>query len=110
MAGKGVQIKSLSDTSDIDFYQIDATPAQEADVIAFYMQNMGREYNYWGVFNFITRMKIKKDDTWFCSEILFEALKRSNIHLLNNIESSMVSPLHISISPLLKPFQYSLAH
>lgn len=108
--GKGVQIKSLSDTSDIDFYQIDATPAQEADVIAFYMQNMGREYNYWGVFNFITRMKIKKDDTWFCSEILFEALKRSNIHLLNNIESSMVSPLHISISPLLKPFQYSLAH
>lgn len=100
---KGVRINFLTDLSDIDFFDITTTPRQELTIIDFFQTQMGKPYDYFGVFNFITKFPFFKPyESWFCSEIVFAALKEAGILPLNNIEPNKVSPFHLSISPILK--------
>ena len=100
---KGVRINTLLDLSDIDFFDLETTPRQEAKIIEFFQKQMGKPYDYFGVFNFITKFpSFKPYESWFCSEIVFAALQEAGILLLRDIEPNKVSPFHISISPILK--------
>ena len=40
---------------------------------------------------------------WFCSELVFQAVKEGGVNLLDRIQCSQVSPTVLSFSPLLQP-------
>lgn len=92
----------LSDWKDVEAYEVQgATPEQLQRAVEWAESQIGKKYDFGGVARFITRWRKKKDDKWFCSELVFQAFKEAGISLLDRVQSSQVSPTVLSFSPLL---------
>ena len=107
---KGVRrVKSLLEDMDegqeVDLFDFEATPEQQAIIKDFLEKQIGKDYDYWMVVvGFVlktTRENRKHSGKWFCSELLFAACEKANFLLLKNIEPWKVAPAMISWSPLL---------
>lgn len=111
------QVNSLTELlnkkSIVDIFDFDATEDQKQIITNFLLKQVGKKYDYWMVFGFIwhaTRESRKSSGRWFCSELVFAALEKAGILLLNNVEPWMVAPSLISYSNILKPrFTFQLA-
>ena len=100
--GKGVQIKELTDWSNVDvFYVKGMTEAQWDIAIHFAKSQLGKPYDYIGITNFITRATPAENFRWFCSELVFAACLKAGVSLLKRIRSGRAAPAHLSLSPLL---------
>lgn len=64
-------------------------------------QEVGKNYDYLGIFGFLTRARSQRDDRWFCSEMVFSVLARNRCLLLN-CPAYKVDPTLLSYSPYLK--------
>ena len=73
-------------------------------LIAFLEAQLGKKYDFRGVFRFLTRRKHPADEKWFCSELVASAYERAGIPL-SRIRPSYLSPRDImGISPKIATF------
>lgn len=89
----------------VDLFQVrDITVEQDDHVEAFLRDQVGKDYDWTGLFNFITRkpQTPEQQDKWFCSELIFAAHASAGIRLLRDIAYWKVSPGLLSLSPLLE--------
>jgi len=70
-------------------------------VRAFAMAQVGKSYDYKSVFRFVSRRETRRDDHWFCSELVASAFMEGGIVLQNHFPSRL-SPRDICISPHLQ--------
>lgn len=91
------------DNADYTDFFVETTKEQRAGLIEFFEKQLGKGYDYWAAFAFITRSKADRKATnqWICSEIIAAAFKEVGINLLERIEAWAVSPQLISFSPKL---------
>lgn len=92
-------IDGHDESTRIDIYRLD--PALDCDVDKvemFLLQQTGKRYDFKSVARFLTRRKVRKDDRWFCSELVLAALQAGGVNLLH-INHSEASPRDVSISP-----------
>ena len=95
---------NLTDWRDVEAYSVvGMSEDQWQTTLAWLDKQIGKKYDFGGVFRFVTRWRKKQDEKWFCSELVFQAIKESGVDLLARIQCSQVSPTVLSFSPLLKP-------
>lgn len=102
--GIGVRVRHVSNWRGIDAFSVPRLSAAEWDrAIAFALNEVGCGYDWCGVIRFISRRHLPyHPNDWFCSELVFEALKHGGLELLKRIPADEVSPQMLSLSPLLK--------
>lgn len=97
----GVQERDISDWQGIDRFAVpSATADQWRTVLEFAQQQVGKSYDYRGVFRFLSRTPASTDDAWFCSELVFAAFEHAGIKLLHETSANAVSPAMLALSPL----------
>lgn len=63
----------------IVYFQIWATPAQEALFYAFLKGQLGKAYDKLAIFAFAIDRNWRDDDAWYCSELVSAALEEAGI-------------------------------
>lgn len=89
----------------IDIYEVETTNAQELVIREFLDRQIGKKYDYWMAVGFVlytSRESRKSSGKWFCSELLFCALEKGGIRILDRVEPWKISPSMASYSLLLK--------
>lgn len=87
----------------VDFYEVvGLTPEQRLIIESFLRCQVGKSYDWQGVFQFVIRTGKDSKSKWFCSELVFKALLKANIKLLKGISPYKVTPAMLVLSPLLK--------
>jgi uncharacterized protein YycO len=106
--GAGVRVKTLTDWSDITAFTVPGMTEDEWDrAIRFCLVQVGKPYDYLAVARFLTRQRgVGDHESWFCSELIFEALRLVGKPLFHRIEPWAVSPNMLAISPLLQPVSF----
>ena len=93
----------LKNWKGVEAYEVEGmTDEQWAKALLWADKQVGKPYDFGGVARFITRWRKQKDEKWFCSELVFQAVKEGGVDLLSRIECSQVSPTVLSFSPFLK--------
>ena len=93
----------LQSWKNVEAYDVDGmTDEQWGKAIAWAEKQIGKKYDFGGVFRFVTRWRKEQDEKWFCSELVFQAVKEAGVDLLSRIQCSQVSPTVLSFSPMLK--------
>lgn len=93
----------LQDWDNVEAFDIEGiTDEQWGKAVEWAESQIGKKYDFGGVLRFVTRWRKQQDDKWFCSELVFQALKEAGVDLLERINCSQVSPTVLSFSPLLK--------
>ena len=102
--GDGVRRKYLSDWEGVDVFDIAGAPdLNEEEIKEFLLDQLGKGYDYRSVLRFLTKKKGDASKSWFCSELVFEAVKAGGLNLLERVEGWQVSPSVLSFSPCLVP-------
>lgn len=80
------------------------TYAQKMHVIRFCESHLGKKYDYVSVLRFVSRRKESRASRskWFCSELVFDALKDAGVLLFAETHGWEVSPDLLRRSPLVK--------
>ena len=83
----------------IEYYSI-GVPFSHAPVEAFLLNQVGKGYDWRGVWRFVSRRDQPVNDRWFCSELCVAAFAQGGLHLLKG-NPSIFSPRDVSISPVI---------
>ena len=87
----------------VHLYALNLTIEQRWAVQDFLIAQIGKPYDYAGILGFLTASKTENPNRWFCSELLFAALKQAKVNLLARIPAWKVTPGLLALSPLLQP-------
>ncbi len=96
--------------TDVEFYDVALTPEQHWAAQEFLMRQVGKPYDFRGIWGFMTRKPEQEQGAWFCSELVFTALQAAGVPLLARIEAFKVSPGLLALSPLLRPAPNPYVH
>lgn len=100
--GAGVRIKWMRDWEGVETFGVHGmTVGQWEKAINFAKAQIGKRYDYRGVFRFLSRRKVPVDDRWFCSELVARSLEVAGVKLFRDLDASEVAPGMIHRSPLL---------
>jgi len=85
----------------IDLYDLRTPLAREEAErgILFMQAQIGKKYDYRGLFGFLFREKMDSADRWFCSELVFTFLRRCGRMILQGVKPYQVNPQMIPMSP-----------
>jgi len=72
---------------------------QSKAILEFAHSCVGKSFDYLGMFLYGTKIDI--DESWFCSELVFQAYLKAGIRLLKRVEKTEVQPAYFWVSPLL---------
>ncbi len=89
----------------VDVFRVKGlVPEAEGAVWEFLQAQLGKPYDYTMVARFITRRQGAREESgkWFCSELVFAALAKAGVRLLERIEPWAVSPGVLSLSTRLE--------
>jgi hypothetical protein len=94
---KGVLKRKAYDDEDkitYDDFLVSIEKEKKAPLVEFLEKQLSKKYDYISVLRFITRSQEtrKSAGKWFCSEIIFAALKKVGIVLFNLTEPFEVNP------------------
>ena len=89
--------------TEVHLYTLDLTIEQRWAIQDFLIAQIGKPYDYAGILGFLTASKTEHPARWFCSELVFSALKQARISVLARIPAWKVSPGLLALSPLLRP-------
>ena len=78
----------------------DLTQAQHDQLKQFMISQLGKPYDWAGIFGLPLRRDWEKPDRWFCSEILAAGFNKIQYPLIKE-ETWRVTPQHLCISPCL---------
>lgn len=94
----------LQDWSNVEAFDVEGITADQwHDAVEWLQKQIGKKYDFGGVLRFVTRWRKDQDEKWFCSELVFQALREAGVNLLERVQASQVSPTVLSFSPLLNP-------
>lgn len=79
---------------------MNTTPALPTAILDFALAQVGKGYDYRGIFGFIARKDIARAGRWFCSELVSAAFAQAGASLLR-MEPNKVSPGDLATSRLL---------
>jgi uncharacterized protein YycO len=98
-----VRLRSrLDDWSNVEAYEVEGMTMEQWDkALEWAEAQIGKKYDFGGVFRFLTRRRKDQDEKWFCSELVFHAVKAGGVELLERVKGAQVSPVVLSFSPLL---------
>ena len=105
--GVGVRHRDLTaeDLDRADIYDVAGlTPEGWQKAIEFAEKQMGKSYDWLGVFRFMDKVPARDNNRWFCSELVHKSIAEGGVRLLERIPSAEVSPMHLGISPLMLPY------
>jgi hypothetical protein len=68
----------------------------------FLAKQIGNRYDFWGILGFLTRARMEAHNAWFCSELVFAALRSVGVLPLERVAACKVTPGLLSFSPLLR--------
>jgi len=91
--------------TEVDVFIVSGvTEEQSAAIAAFMRSQVGKRYDYRGVFHFLTRRpeRPRDQERWFCSELVCAAYASAGVHLLARIPAWKVYPGMLAYSPLLQ--------
>ena len=89
--------------TEIDLFDIDLTPRELGDLMFFLQSQIGKPYDYNGVFGFLTRdASMQSRSAWFCFELIFAAFVYAQKPLLLRVPAHKVDGGMLSYSPLLR--------
>lgn len=71
--------------------------------IAFLDQQIGKPYDLRGLAQFLVRSGEPSPRSWFCSDLVFEAVRQGGVTLVERVARCKVSPEQLRRSPLLIP-------
>jgi uncharacterized protein YycO len=95
--GEGVKIHNTEYYKSQQF-TVDAPES----VYDFALTQLGKPYDWAGIFGLVTRDRNwENDDKWFCSELAAWSFKQAGCPLLNEV-AYRITPRDLLISPLLK--------
>jgi len=83
----------------VAIYRVDATRDQVVRIHDFARGQVGKAYDWAGLFGFIARRNLQNPDKWFCSELVFAACEAGAVLLLRGIPAYKVAPCDILYSP-----------
>lgn len=89
--------------TEVEIFTIPNLTQEQRDVIENYLcEQVGKPYDWVGVFRFVPRLSTNKNQTgrWFCSELVMAALKKANINPLKRIPNYKVTPGMLVTSPI----------
>ncbi len=99
-------IKSLSDGhkpgTPVDIYSVRMGVEQERLFTEYVEAQIGKKYDYWGIWGFLRRKDLQRGESWFCSELFAAGCEKAGVSLLNNLLPSQTSPSMITRSPITK--------
>src|SRR5688572_7314948 len=99
----GVQEKVVNDWANIDIFDVPMMSKEKWRVAEeFARKQVGKQYDFLAIIRFVDRAKMPRNNKWFCSELVFEALEHAGVTLLFNIPSWAVAPGHLAWSTRLK--------
>ena len=85
----------------IDLYRFIGIRAdQEEGIWKFLVKQVGKEYDWHGIWGFVRRKLTENPLKWFCSELVFSAYAHEGLVLLKNILPCQVTPPTLVTSPL----------
>lgn len=88
--------------TDVDVFEpIDIEPWQCAMVEAMARSQVGKPYDWRGVFRFLSRSTPSVDGAWFCSELVAAAFAAAKFPLLNRVPQK-IFPGMVAASPRLR--------
>lgn len=90
----------------IELYTVEGlNPARSDLALRFAMAQVGKEYDFSSVFRFVSRRQERRAAAgkWFCSELVFAALQKGGVNVLDRIQPWAVSPGMLACSPRLLP-------
>lgn len=93
----GVKIHEPLEMSRVERFAVDAPDS----VIDFAKSQLGKPYDWAGIFGLTFRRDWEEDDSWFCSELVAYSFAKAGVPLLNET-SYRITPRDLLISPLLK--------
>lgn len=83
-----------------DYFKLDITTEQAEHIMTNAVAQIGKPYDFWGIFGFAFNRKWQEDDKWFCSE--FAAACIQPVIPLFNEQACKISPRDLSINSLFK--------
>ena len=97
--GYGVRRRVFDDSEWADRFAVDGMTAAQWDAAFKFAENeIGCGYDYRSVARFLTRRTAGSPTRWFCSELVFAALRVAGVKLLNRIYDWEVAPGHLALS------------
>jgi hypothetical protein len=88
--------------TEIDVFNIPGV--NDAVVAALLREEIGKKYDFAPVLRgFPLRLNRDNPDKWFCSELVFDKVRKSGIDLLREVPAFKVHPTLMSYSPLIQP-------
>ena len=93
----------------VDLFRVrDISAEQEKVVREFLWEQMGKGYDYTMVARFVSRRQEERASSgkWFCSELVFAALAKAGVKLLERIEAWEVSPGVLRLSTRLEETEW----
>jgi len=102
--GAGVRVKTVTDWSGIDRFQVCVDDINTEALKIFLKEQVGMGYDYKGVLRFLSRHSDADQERkrWFCSELVYTAFERLGILLFRDTRAWEVSPGMLARSPLLE--------
>lgn len=108
---RGVRERELTskDWERVHAYEVPGMTAGMWDAAcAFAQSQMGCGYDWRNVLRFVTRIPGRENGRWFCSELVFKALEKSYLRVLQ-MSAEYVNPGHLAASPyLLRDTEFEL--
>jgi len=89
----------------VDLFRVKGLSTEaEVVVLQFLWEQMGKPYDYTMVARFVSRRQEERESSgkWFCSELVFAALAKAGVKLLERIEAWEVSPGVLRLSTRLE--------
>ena len=88
-----------TDGTPIEIYSVPGVDYARAD--AWAATQLGKPYDYRGLFGYLTRKDYQNPAAWFCSEYVFQIVRAGGVELLARVESWQVVPTLLACSPLM---------
>jgi uncharacterized protein YycO len=80
-------------------------PSHYHQIMNWYLQQIGKPYDFLAVAAMPFRRDWRDDKRWFCSELAIAGFEQAGIDLLNITHLNRVTPRDLYLSPLLLPTQ-----
>lgn len=86
-----------------DFFEVEVTPLQYDKILLNAVSQLGKPYDFAGIFGFAIDRDWQEDDKWFCSEFIAASIQP--IVPLFNEEAFKISPRDLSIHTKFKKIE-----
>jgi uncharacterized protein YycO len=77
------------------FFEVEVTEEQHEKILKYALDQVGKGYDYVGIFGYAIERNWQEDDKWFCSEFVAAAIQQV-IPLFNEVPSK-ISPRDLAI-------------